>query len=269
MITTHSVNGSPCWLDLGAPDIDAAAGFYRAVFGWEYRSFGPEAGGYGAFRKDGKVVGALGPLTEEGARSAWMVYFESDDADAAARGVEKAGGTVRGEPMDAGEYGTMVQLSDPQGGQFAVWQQGSEASGLERTDEPGSLGWVELYTPDASGAKDFYRGLFGWQYQDMPMPGDDSMTYTLITPAGEEPERMHGGLMQMPADQLPQSGGKAYWHPVFGSEDCDATVALVRDNGGRLLMGPEDGEGVGRLAVCTDPAGAEFVVLKPESAPGT
>jgi predicted enzyme related to lactoylglutathione lyase len=28
-------------------------------------------------------------------------------------------------------------------------------------------------------------------------------------------------------------------------------------------MGPEDAEGVGRLAVCVDPAGADFVVLTP------
>jgi uncharacterized protein len=268
MITTDFVKGSPCWLDLGALDLDAAAAFYRQVFGWEYGPFGPDTGGYGAFRKDGKAVAALGKLTEEGAQSAWMVYFRTDDAKAAARAVEQAGGTVRVEPEDPGEWGTMAQFTDPQGGRFAVWQQGKEGTGLERTDESGSLGWVELYTTDSSGARDFYRGLFGWQYQDMPMPGDDSMTYTLITPEGKDPERMHGGLMQMPADQLPQSGGKAYWHPVFGTDDCDATVALVQENGGNLLMGPEDGEGVGRLAVCTDPWGAEFVVLKPEPMAG-
>ncbi|MDT0381757.1 VOC family protein [Streptomyces sp. DSM 42041] len=263
MITTDFVNGSPCWLDLGAPDVDAAASFYSGVFDWEYQSFGPDAEGYGAFRKDGSTVGAVGKLTEEGARSAWMVYFRTDDAKAVAQQVESAGGALRGEPMDAGPWGTMAQLTDPQGGQFAVWQQGAESSGLERVDDTGSLGWIELYTPDAGGAKDFYRGLFGWQYEDMPMPGDDSMTYTLITPAGKEAERMHGGLMQMPADQLPQTGGKAYWHPVFGTDDCDATVARVRQHGGDLLMGPEDAEGVGRMAVCTDQNGAEFVVLKP------
>ncbi|EST38954.1 hypothetical protein N566_04650 [Streptomycetaceae bacterium MP113-05] len=268
MITTDFVNGSPCWLDLGAPDVDAAAAFYGAVFGWQYQPFGPDTGGYGAFRKDGKAVGALGSLTEEGARSAWMVYFRTGDAEAAAQETERAGGAVRAAPGDPGEWGTMAQLTDPQGGRFAVWQQGAQGAGLERVDESGSLGWVELYTPDASGAKDFYRGLFGWQYQDAPMPGDDSMTYTMITPAGKQPERMHGGLMQMPADQLPQSGGKAYWHPVFGSDDCDATVASVQEHGGNLLMGPEDAEGVGRMAVCTDLNGAEFVVLKPAPAAG-
>lgn len=34
-------------------------------------------------------------------------------------------------------------------------------------------------------------------------------------------------------------------------------------NGGRVQMGPQDAEGVGRLAVCLDPANADFVVLTP------
>ncbi|MFR9676035.1 VOC family protein [Streptomyces sp. TR06-5] len=263
MITTDAVHGSPCWLDLGAPDIQAAADFYRAVFGWEYQSFGPEAGGYGALRKDGKAVAALGALSEEGARSAWMVYFRTDDAAATADAASRAGGAVRVAPTAMGEWGSMAQLTDPQGAQFAVWQQGEQKSGLERTDDAGSLGWIELFAPDAAAAKDFYRDLFGWQYQEMPLPGNADMTYTLITPAGRPPERMHGGLMQLSADQLQHMGGKAYWHPVFGVEDCDATVETVRGNGGTVMMGPEDTEGVGRLAVCTDPSGAEFVVLKP------
>lgn len=40
MITTDFVPGSPCWLDLGAPDVRAAAAFYGTVLGWEYESMG-------------------------------------------------------------------------------------------------------------------------------------------------------------------------------------------------------------------------------------
>ena len=38
---------------------------------------------------------------------------------------------------------------------------------------------VELQTRDLAVAKDFYTRLFGWQLQDMPMPGGEG-TYTLI-----------------------------------------------------------------------------------------
>ncbi|MGP3952856.1 VOC family protein [Streptomyces sp. 7N604] len=264
MITTD-VSGSPCWLDLGAPDVAAAAGFYGSVFGWEFQSYGPDAGGYGVFRRDGKVVGAVGQLTEEGARSAWMIYFHTPDADAAAQTVERLGGSVRVAPMGTAGEGRMAQFSDPLGGQFAVFQPGTNA-GLEEVNVPGSLSWTELYTTDAAAAKEFYGSLFGWETQDIPLPGGGG-TYSLITPADGDEERMQGGLMELPAEHLALTGGRPYWHPVFAVADCDATVASVTEGGGSLQMGPEDAEGVGRLAVCLDPAGADFVVLKPVEAP--
>lgn len=74
---------------------------------------------------------------------------------------------------------------------------------------------------------------------------------------------MHGGMMQLSPSQLGLTDGSPYWHPVFGSADCDATVARAVSGGGTVMTGPEDAEGIGRLAVCVDPAGADFVVLAP------
>ncbi|MCX4695715.1 VOC family protein [Streptomyces sp. NBC_01408] len=267
MITTDFAPGSPCWLDLGSPDVPAAAAFYGAVLGWDYEPMGEGGEGEdmegGMFRKDGKTVAGLGKLTEEGARSAWMIYYRVTDADATTQAVERAGGTVRLAPRDLAEYGRMAQYSDPLGGQFAVWQPGSD-QGVELVDEPGSLSWTELYTSDAAAAKDFYGGVFGWQFSEMELPGGGG-TYTLIAPAGLPEERMHGGLMEMSAENLALAGGRPYWHPVFAVADCDTAVAGVTGNGGSVQMGPEDAEGVGRLAVCLDPFNADFVVLAPRS----
>jgi len=261
MITTDFVPGSPCWLDLGTPDIDAAAAFYRAVFGWHHRSFGPEAGGYGAFELDDRTVAAIGPLGEDGARSAWMIYFATEDVDEAARVTERLGGAVRTVPTNVGEAGRMAQLTDATGARFAVWQ-GERASGVQAADEPGTLCWTELMTTDVDAAKSFYGELFGWETQDMPMPGG-SGTYTLISPAGGGEERMQGGMVRMSAEDLAPVGGRPFWHPVFGSADCDATVAEVTANRGTVQMGPDDVPDVGRIAVCVDPWGADFVVLTP------
>ncbi|MER6086997.1 VOC family protein [Streptomyces bluensis] len=262
MITTDFVPGSPCWLDLGAPDVRAAAAFYSAVFGWDYESMGEgEDMEGGVFRKDGKVVAGLGKLTEEGARPAWMIYYSVTDVDAATQAVERAGGTVRVTPTDLGDWGRMAQYSDPLHGQFAVWQPGTD-KGVELVDRPGSLCWTELYTTDAAAAKEFYGGVLGWQFSDMQLPGGGG-TYSLIAPAGLPPERMHGGLMELPKEHLALAHGRPYWHPVFAVTDCDAAVAKVTGNGGSVQMGPEDAEGVGRLAVCLDPANADFVVLTP------
>ncbi|MEU6314159.1 VOC family protein [Streptomyces sp. NPDC047014] len=264
MITTDFVSGSPCMLDLGTPDVPAAAAFYGAVLGWDYEPMDEaEAEGMegGMFRKDGKIVAGLGKLTEEGARSAWMIYYNVTDADATTAAVERAGGTVRVAPLDLDDYGRMAQYTDPLGGQFAAWQPDKDA-GVELVDEPGSLSWTELYTTDAAAAKSFYGDVFGWTFSDMELPGG-SGTYALITPAGLPEERMHGGVMELAAEHLSLANGRPYWHPVFAVTDCDAAVARVVENGGSVQMGPQDAEGVGRLAVCLDPANADFVLMTP------
>jgi predicted enzyme related to lactoylglutathione lyase len=269
MITNDFAPGAPCWLDLGAPDVSAAAAFYGAVLGWDYEAMGAGEGGGdegmegGMFRKGGKIVAGLGKLTEKGARSAWMIYYGVTDADATTQTVERAGGTVRVAPTDLGEWGRMAQYSDPLGGQFAVWQPGTD-KGVELVDQPGSLSWTELYTSDASAAKEFYGEVFGWQYSDMEMPGGGG-TYSMITPAGLPEERMHGGLMQVREEDLALANGRPYWHPVFNVTDCDAAVARVTENGGSVQMGPDDAEGVGRMAVCLDRSNADFVLLTPAS----
>ncbi|MFC8513850.1 VOC family protein [Streptomyces sp. NPDC057257] len=262
MITTDFAPGSPCWRDLGAPDVPAAAAFYGTVLGWDYEPMG-ESGDTegGMFKKDGKVVAGLGKLTEEGARPAWMIYYSVTDADATTQTVRRLGGTVRVAPRDLGEWGRMAQYSDPLGGEFAVWQPGT-TKGAELVDQPGSLSWTELYTTDATAAKEFYGSVLGWQFGDMELPGGGG-TYTLITPAGLGEDRMQGGLMELTAKDLSLADGRPYWHPVFAVADCDAAVAQVTGNGGTVQMGPADAEGVGRLAVCLDPWNADFVVLTP------
>ncbi|GHJ35564.1 VOC family protein [Streptomyces sp. TS71-3] len=264
MITTDFAPGTPCWLDLGVRDIPAAAAFYGAVLGWEYQPMeageGQDVEG-GMFRKDGKTVAGLGKLTEKGARPAWMIYYSVPDADAATQAVQGAGGTVRVPPTDLDGWGRMAQYSDPLGGQFAVWQPG-KGGGVELVDQPGSLAWTELYTSDAASAKEFYGTVFGWRFGDMELPGGGG-TYSLITPAGLPEERMQGGVMELPKEHLALADGRPYWHPVFDVADCDAATAKVTEKGGGLQMGPEDAEGVGRLAVCLDPSNADFVVLTP------
>ncbi|MGA4841466.1 VOC family protein [Streptomyces sp. G45] len=265
MLSTTPVPGTPNWLDLGAPDLDAAAAFYGAVFGWEYQSAGPEAGGYGFFLQDGRTVAGLGPLTEQGAASAWTVYFHAADADATAKAVEQAGGTVRVPPGDVFSYGRMAQFTDPAGADFAVWQPG-DTQGIEAVSVPGSLTWVELYTTDAAAAKAFYGAVFSWETTDNVMGPE--LTYTVLAPSGGGAEAAHGGLMQLPQENL-DAGSAPEWHPYFEVADCDATVARATEAGATVIIPPSDGEGIGRFAMLLDPAGAPFAVIKSATAEGS
>jgi hypothetical protein len=59
-------------------------------------------------------MGALGPLTEEGAKQAWTAYFCSDDIQATAHAAVVGGGTARARSSREGAFGGVAPL---QGGQ--------------------------------------------------------------------------------------------------------------------------------------------------------
>ncbi|MFD9337771.1 VOC family protein [Streptomyces sp. NPDC060028] len=262
MLGTDYRTGSPNWLDLGSPDTGAAAAFYGSVFGWQFVSAGPEAGGYGFFQVDGKTVAALGPLTQEGAQSAWMVHFASPDLQATTEGVRSGGGQVRMEPMDVMGEGWLAQFTDPQGAEFACWQPGKTA-GLGLTSVESTLLWVELHTPDPVAAIAFYAGLFGWRSEEMEAPG---MTYRVLSTAdgGDPQHTSFGGV----APQGEGAGGGSTtvprWVPYFHSADVDAHVGVIQGAGGAVLMPAADVPDVGRIAWVADPAGAVFALLKPD-----
>ncbi|MFD4412129.1 MULTISPECIES: VOC family protein [unclassified Streptomyces] len=257
MLTSTNVPGGLNWLDLGTPDIDAAVAFYEGTFGWRFQSAGPEAGGYGFLQKDGKTLAAVGPLTEEGASSAWTVYFRTQDADATAKAVEQAGGSVRFPPSDVFTEGRMAGFTDPAGAEFAVWEP-RDMDGLEVVNEPGTVSWIELYTTNAAAAKDFYRAVLSWETRDMPMGPD--IVYAIAGPAGGGEATMHGGIMQLPEENV-QRGSTSEWHPYFEVEDCDAVVARAQELGATVIIPAVDAEGVGRLAMFLDPFGAPFAVI--------
>jgi uncharacterized protein len=256
MLTTNFADGAPNWTDLAASEVPAAAEFYGAVFGWQFQSAGPDAGGYGFFTLRGATVAAVGPLPQEGAHPTWTVYFQTSDADATAEAVQKAGGTVRAAPMDVFTAGRMAAFTDPTGGEFAVWQPG-ETKGLDAVTDENTLCWTELYTTDAAAATGFYRDVFDWQTQDVPL---GSGTYTVVTPAAGGEQAAHGGVMQLLPENLDR-GASSEWHPYFEVADCDATVAVATSRGATVMIPPTEAEGVGRFAMLADPQGAVLAVI--------
>lgn len=256
MLTNDYVPGAPNWVDLGSRDTEAAAAFYGDLFGWQFVSSGPEAGGYGTFEIDGRTVAALGPLQGERAQPAWTVYFHTPDADATTKAVEQAGGSVRFQPMAVADQGRLAGYTDPGGAEFAVWEPGT-SKGLDQVGVDG-LCWTELYTTDSARAKQFYRAVFNWDYEDMPLPGDAG-SYVVVSRSGGGRQGSHGGIMQLGTDMLPEGAG--YWQPYFSVSDVDATVGKVAQRGGTVLMPGTDMQGVGRLALLRDAEGAFFALL--------
>ncbi|MFJ8311354.1 MULTISPECIES: VOC family protein [unclassified Streptomyces] len=257
MLTTRYVTGSPCWIDLGTPDIDAAAAFYTGLFGWTFGPGGPEVGGYGTFQAAGKTIAGGMTVPADQSDPAWNVYFRTPDADATAKAVEQGGGSVTFQPVDVMELGRSAYFRDPAGVGFSAWQP-RQMDGMEAAGEQNTLSWIELYTPDVQAATGFYHTVFGWETSEVPFPGG---TYTTVNPSGAGPDSMFGGVVPIDSDPLEAEAGP-YWMPYFEVADTDAIAAKAGELGGRVRMAPMDMEGVGRFAKLADPHGARFAVIK-------
>ncbi|MGW0767680.1 VOC family protein [Streptomyces sp. NPDC002676] len=243
------VTGGPCWTELGTTDLEGAKRFYAELFGWRPETDPrPEAGGYTMAHLGDAAVAALTPLYQESQPVAWNVSFAVPDADAAARKVEEAGGTVVLGPMDVFDVGRFAVALDPTGAAFQLWQARS-FPGAGLFNAPGTLGWVELATRQTDRARDFYTTVFGWSV-------NASQWYTQWGIGGDD----FGGMADM-GDRFPQDV-PAHWMPYFAVDDVDATAEVAVGAGGSVVVPPASMPGGRRIAVLRDAQGATFGVYK-------
>ena len=107
---------------LNTSDPEAAERFYTELFGWRFDSVGTDEMPYwGIFRADGMNAGMMPLPGGAPTPSHWLVYFGSDDVDAAAEQIGSAGGTLMVEPTDVPPSGRIVVAQDPQGAVFALF----------------------------------------------------------------------------------------------------------------------------------------------------
>ena len=246
------------WADLTTSDPKAAKEFYAGLFGWtgEDQPAG-DSQIYTLFSKDGKLVAGGGEAPpEQPMPPAWMPYITVADVETTASAVEGSGGSTLMPPLEVMDAGKMAIFSDPTGAPIAVWQDGNH-TGAELKDAPGSLTWVELGTGDIATATKFYRDVFGWGSDTVPMGA--SGEYTLFT-LGED--QVAGGYDKTGVlpDQVPP-----HWLVYFAIDDIEATVAKATALGARAgdII---DLEMAGRrMSVIHDPQGAVFGVFEGSS----
>lgn len=244
--------GTPCWADAMFTDLEGAKDFYGAVLGWTFGESASEYGNYTQAHKDGKAVAAIvPPMPGQETQSAWCLYFASPDAAASARRIRDAGGDVLMEPMQVGDFGTMLLAREPGGATFGIWQAGAH-EGFELAGEPGGYAWAELCTRDTARTDAFLAAAFPFRAQQMDGGGEvDYRVYSV----GENPVL---GRMEMGAD-FP-AGLPPFISVYFAVDDCDAAVARATEHGAQLQFGPMSSP-FGRFAAFTDPQGAAFAVI--------
>lgn len=111
----------------------------------------------------------------------------------------------------------------------------------------GTPTWIDLGIPDLDRAIEFYRAVFGWEFDIGP---EETGRYTMCLLNG----RAVAAIMPNPDP----SATEFWWNMYFATDDCDGTAKRIADAGGTLIQAPMDVMDQGRMAIAKDPVGAQF-----------
>ena len=106
---------------LNTSDPERAREFYSALFGWRVEPVGGGDQPYWGLYNGERLNGGMMQLPSEmGAPPHWLVYFGTDDVDAAAEYIGQSGGAVivPKTPVPGGEF---LVAEDPQGAVFGLF----------------------------------------------------------------------------------------------------------------------------------------------------
>jgi predicted enzyme related to lactoylglutathione lyase len=291
------IPGVPCWVDVSAPDTEAALDFYRGLFGWEFKEAMPPDSEGKYFIARGKStsssifdtslelragdVAAVRSIPEGAPPIAtWNTYFWVDSADEAASRVRDAGGAVVTEPFDFMDACRIAVFTDPEGATFSVWE-AKEHQGAQLVNDPGALVFNGLNTRDVDGARSFYGSVFGWRTgaigggaEGWTLPGYGDWLEREHHPnlrrqmaeagAPDGFEDVVGSIIPIPEDQPDMP---AHWGVTFATDDADATAAKAAELGGKVIVPPFDapwstsGYTI-RVTAISDPQGAPLTASK-------
>ena len=263
--------GVPSWIDIEQPDLPAAMAFYGGLFGWSFESAeGPHGdSAYVVARYDGREAAGLAAHDASlGASPTWNTYVAVTDAEAAARRVVEAGGTVRMGPIEAGRADRTVLAIDPAGAAFRLWEAGTRP-GVQAVNEPGAWNFAYLQTTDAAEPA-FYSRVFGWEFADLGFatlircPGYGDHLAATVDPdirqrqaSAITPPRFEDAIGWLAPSH---DGEPPHWHVTFTVADRDEAASTAERLGGTVLASTDTHWT--QEALVRDPQGGVFTASR-------
>lgn len=248
----HATKGHFVWHDLLTKDEKGAMAFYTEVVGWKTQPFGDSH--YTMWVGSQGPLGGVMKLPEEaekmGAPSHWTGNVVVDDVDATVALAKKLGGKIYKEPADIPTIGRFAVIGDPQGASISAFAPTAPMA-LHDLEKEGEICWNELLTSDSKAGFDFYSQLFGWKTLD-EMDMGEMGTYRIYGVG----EKRLGGMMT-----IPKAGGPPpMWVYYVGTNDLDAALARATKRGAKVMNGPMEVPGGGRIVQLLDPQGAGWAL---------
>ena len=109
--------------------------------------------------------------------------------------------------------------------------------------------WIDSGRVDSTAARDFYGGLFGWEFENMSPAGQPAYYVGRI-----------GGRDVGAIGEQEQQLDPPVWNTYVWVEDADEAAALAVKAGGSVQLPPMDAGPAGRFAGLADAEGASFCV---------
>ena len=113
-------------------------------------------------------------------------------------------------------------------------------------DTTGSIGWIDMSVDDATGIRDFYKAVVGWDHQAVSM--GDYEDYAMTASSGDGV----AGICHARGSNAALPRG---WLIYITVEDVEQSAAACVEHGGEVIV-PVRNAGGGRFCVIRDPAGA-------------
>lgn len=176
------------------------------------------------------------------------------DVDATVARARELGGVVHMGPVDLPSVGRYAVLADPTGCTLSVMSSINPTLTMPDMTLPGRVQWNECWSQDPDAAFMFYQGLFGWVEKGSMDMGPQG-TYRMFGRPEDGPA-MGGFAKKM--EQMP-AGAWAYYITV---PDVDHAANRIRESGGKVLAGPHEVPGGGRMLQAMDVQGAMFALYQ-------
>jgi len=123
----------------------------------------------------------------------------------------------------------------------------------------GKIGWLDLTVDDATGIKDFYAAVMGWEVSEVSV--DDYQDYCVAP-------RSSDGVASAPVAGICHRRGAnsdipPQWLIYVTVENLDESIAQCERFGGSTVTKVRDMGSYGRMCIIRDPAGAVSAIIEP------
>ena len=124
--------------------------------------------------------------------------------------------------------------------------------------EHGDFCWSEFAVTDLEKSKAFYSNVFGWEFKASENAGNEMAYMEFSSCGGDQPD---SALYQIDPNMFGGTPPPPHIAQYVSVDNVDATLEKAKTLGGTVVFGPYDIPNVGRMAVITDPTGANISLI--------